>query len=1216
MLIKLGESVTITPKDIESMDMVLADPDILNRFAKFAAELKSIAPKAKDFLYFSAIMMHAAEAALLDTDGSLKKDSAGKDIIAKWEKKGESLRWVCSDPSIKPYKNSNADIFPEEELIKAHKRWIGRPLCLDHKSNSVDMIRGVIVDTYYDRPNKRVVALCALDKLNYPELARKVSTGYAHSVSMGTAVGKAICSDCGNVARIESEFCDHMRHKSCYGEINVDLNPIELSIVVNGADPKAKIRHIVAAADSIARYVDQKEQELSKLASDESGDIEKAETIAKGLANIKKEVEKLEKEIAALGQHEKMEAKEEAAEEPEKSEKAQEKEDEGDVKDRLDLSLNPDGTVKASALKDLEITKLASVIKDIHQNLNKLKEDVNKLSEDTKMTIKKSYFQGGGDGNEPTPGKPKYEKEDEDSIRAKEDKQMGGQMDTGPVDGMHPGYDSFGESEEARKKRLQRLASEQEERKLRREAALQQAKNKLGYFQGGGDGNEPTPGKAKYEKEDSDKTRDKEDKQMVGQPPFPGVGAVDGLHPSPASADVKDELKRKQMLSRAKLNAKFIQAADPVTGFENFGESRWQVYADKKLILTATVKEISGGNVDAMYDTIATEEYGKKILGKIRSESFDKVVALYKGAAGAAPEMAPMAAPAMAGGPGMGEAPAMGDMPAGGEAPVVDDGGTGDPKEKLDEDIAAAENAIASVREGVNALVGNTDKVGDEFDQLAGGAELPPATAELVQMRKALAEALVIGFKEAEEQLTDNLDELRLAKNIYSNESDLKTSDAKYVKGLVVEAQQEARRTISDTYKLMEAFGKYAEGSEDLVAYANASGLSKTAQVVMPVDKITAKPPAAKPVAKPAPKPVSGSGNAYPQPKPVDTSMKGLMPDVINEMNKAPAAKPVAKPVEHKLEQGGSPSAPTVKVLTPEEIAKGNAKTQWMPKPDAQKADDSNKDENDMKMNPDGSVEGSSKELGEMKAEEKSKSASAGFDKTTKEGRAAWRAKLAEKGVAFSDMLKVHPGGFTTELDVKPSGDLAKVETLEEVHKAMLDVAEAPPKVRKQAADIQKLVLAGRIDPTDQFFDTMIAQGLDSAAVAYWKKFYGEMKDGGSQFASDLVKQHAASKAAEEQENYRVKLARAYEVAYDMVRRGMLGEDRHALNVQVNELMKFNDEGFSSFQRWVERTPMQKNASIPQVGMMGSGEIILPAPEAAPSDFMSDLERAFANRKY
>jgi intein/homing endonuclease len=77
----------------------------------------------------------------------------------------------------------NCDIFPSSELKIAHKKWIGKPLCLDHKSSSVDMVRGVIVDTFYDEKKMRVVALCALDKVNYPDLARKVATGYACDVS-------------------------------------------------------------------------------------------------------------------------------------------------------------------------------------------------------------------------------------------------------------------------------------------------------------------------------------------------------------------------------------------------------------------------------------------------------------------------------------------------------------------------------------------------------------------------------------------------------------------------------------------------------------------------------------------------------------------------------------------------------------------------------------------------------------------------------------------------------------------------------------------------------------------------------------------------------------------------------------------------------------------------------------------------------------------------
>ena len=74
--------------------------------------------------------------------------------------------------------------------------------------------------------------------------------------------------------------------------------------------------------------------------------------------------------------------------------------------------------------------------------------------------------------------------------------------------------------------------------------------------------------------------------------------------------------------------------------------------------------------------------------------------------------------------------------------------------------------------------------------------------------------------------------------------------------------------------------------------------------------------------------------------------------------------------------------------------------------------------------------------------------------------RAELEAKLAAKSKDWSDMLqKAHPkGGETTQLDVKPEGDLAKVERLDETHDAMMDVATAPPRIRKLASDIQKFV--------------------------------------------------------------------------------------------------------------------------------------------------------------
>src|SRR5579885_2584671 len=257
--VKLGELIEISRVENTDSCVPAVSPEILDNFRKFAANLKKVAPRAEDFLYFSAVMMHAAEAAGINDDGTPRLTVRGEPVQVGWDKSGGTWRWTSNDPNIKPYKNSNGDIFPEEELVKAYKKWVGKPLCIDHKSSSVDHVRGFIVDTYYDRNLKRVIALCALDKFNYPDLARKVATGYSNSVSMGTAVGRAICSDCGQVAKTEADFCKCMRNRTCYGEINVDLNPIELSIVVNGADPQAKIKHIIAAqVDALNSYVDSK----------------------------------------------------------------------------------------------------------------------------------------------------------------------------------------------------------------------------------------------------------------------------------------------------------------------------------------------------------------------------------------------------------------------------------------------------------------------------------------------------------------------------------------------------------------------------------------------------------------------------------------------------------------------------------------------------------------------------------------------------------------------------------------------------------------------------------------------------------------------------------------------------------------------------------------------------------------------------------------------
>lgn len=1218
--IKNGESQI---SEMISMDTALSNPDIFSRmaddseilaqFKKVAAELKQIAPKAKDFLYFSAVMMHSAEASLLDTKGNIRKDAHGKNLTSTWEKTGESWRWICSDKNVLPYKNSNADIFPEEELIKAHKKWIGRPLCLDHKSSSVDMIRGVIVDTYYDYKCKRVIALCALDKVNYPDLARKVATGYATSVSMGVAVGKAICTDCGKVAKVESDFCDHMIRKSCYGEINVNLSPIELSIVVNGADPNAKIRHIVAAADSIANYVEQKSEQLNKLAEDETKDIELAKEVTDGLAEVQKTISNLQEKIHQLKENE-------------ETEQAHQNEQ-----------------VSKANKEDLVIKNAQPMLIAISNRLEELDIKFNKLfsNKEIEMTTKQGYFQGAGGPNEPTPGKPKYEKEEADKIRNTQDKQIESAVDTGPVTGLFPG-------DEQKKKELQRIA----ESKLRRQAALERVKEIISgktveaYMQGAGGPNEPTPGKPKYPKEEADKIRANEDKQMNGNPPFPGVGKIDGLYDK--------DLETKKKWLRASLKAKFIKAGK-ADGTLDHGNSCWQVFADDKLIMTATVDEITGNRGDSLYNSIATRQFGLDLIAKIKSEGFEKAASLFKAAQDMPASMPP--------------APPVGAVnadPMTSTETVVDTGKSGDPKEMVAELLRQCQNNLSDLSKAFEAINNEPNNELNDFSNTAGESMEAAATVNLIGIQKKLSKAVRAGLKQIVAELKDHVEELNLAATVVNDEEIFKKASTEgkgALKTVVEDACADARKTLADSFKMMGVVMKYSRGTQSLIKRANKEmEMIKSAQVSLPgigesspqIEKSLQNLPghqkrtnpttgktehlkggkwfadgtnmywdgkeyltAPAPVAhKPVPAghaPVSGVGFDPGATEEGSHNMGLLSPEQRGKaLEKAnlPARKPDAA---YKGVGAVDTVSKSPMVGKPSDLSN----SAHAGEPAAHADDGADKedaaDANDVTVT---KTDGTKAEMTKDVAKEVLKDAS--FDMTTKEGRAAYRAKLAKDVNSFNPVLDTaHPGGgFTTKLETKPTGDLAKVETLEEKHKAMVDVALAPPRVRKMAEEIEKYVKAGKIDP-DKDFPGLIAQGLDADAVKYWKQLWNQAKDGGSQFASELIKEHAAAKVAEEKESYKVKVARAYALAYEMADRDLIGRDPSSLNVQVNEILSWANENFDSIKRLIARTPISKKASaMPQVGMIGTGDITIPAPEAEPSTFKVQLESLWTNKRY
>ena len=278
-------------RDIPAVE-ALADVDVTNRFIKLAEQLKRIAPRSNDFTYFTAIFMHGAEASLVDLKtGEPKKDFSGKIITGGYDDKWQ---WTCSDSSIDPYSNANGDIFPSAELKKAHSKWVGRPLCVNHQSSDIEGVRGIIIDTHWDEKYKRIVGLCAIDSKTYPDLAHKVKSGYSSNVSMGSAVGQALCTACKKVAITEKDYCDCIRTRKGQringvkvGEINLDLNPIELSLVVTPADQQAKVLKIIA---SMNNYADQRNSLLEE--KDRAG-MDKLSQLDSSVKNVETQLNRL-----------------------------------------------------------------------------------------------------------------------------------------------------------------------------------------------------------------------------------------------------------------------------------------------------------------------------------------------------------------------------------------------------------------------------------------------------------------------------------------------------------------------------------------------------------------------------------------------------------------------------------------------------------------------------------------------------------------------------------------------------------------------------------------------------------------------------------------------------------------------------------------------------------------------------------------------------------
>ena len=165
--------------------------------------------------------------------------------------------------------NGNGDFFHWTHnwggIKEAYLTMVGKPLDKDHDCDSVDKIKGKIVDVITIETEKEsyLEGLIAADKRIDPDFCRKIEEGEISSVSMSCLVEKARCSLCGNVAHNPDELCTHMRpgigvkgkrveatKENAFGiiyEENFGINFTGLGAVTVPADPTARIFEVWAS---------------------------------------------------------------------------------------------------------------------------------------------------------------------------------------------------------------------------------------------------------------------------------------------------------------------------------------------------------------------------------------------------------------------------------------------------------------------------------------------------------------------------------------------------------------------------------------------------------------------------------------------------------------------------------------------------------------------------------------------------------------------------------------------------------------------------------------------------------------------------------------------------------------------------------------------------------------------------------------------------------
>ena len=172
--------------------------------------------------------------------------------------------------------NQNSDAFEWEELLKAYPTFIRGGVYKDHNNRDRRDAVGIVIDAWPIIEDQYINVLLAINKQKAPNEVRMIQNGRLDACSMGCIVDEAICSICSNIARDESEYCEHVRNglkghevngKKCF-EYNKGVRFFEVSLISpysEAADPDAKIKQVLASKAEVAfeDWIVEPEEEVS-----------------------------------------------------------------------------------------------------------------------------------------------------------------------------------------------------------------------------------------------------------------------------------------------------------------------------------------------------------------------------------------------------------------------------------------------------------------------------------------------------------------------------------------------------------------------------------------------------------------------------------------------------------------------------------------------------------------------------------------------------------------------------------------------------------------------------------------------------------------------------------------------------------------------------------------------------------------------------------------